>query len=301
VIRLAVRCQPEAAEPVLAALLELAPNGVEEDAGDGWVEYAVYGPPGEVPELGDLRAAAGGGLVEVTSTEVPDDWADRWRDFHRAVAIGDGRLVVHPSWGEPGPTRDPAAPGREAKEAAGRHVDVVVDPGQAFGTGAHATTQMCLELLLELADRREAVGGLTDLGTGSGVLAIAAAKLGWAPVTGFDHERAALAAAAANAAANTVELGLERVNLREELPALAPAVVANLTAPLLVEVARRLREPPRSLVASGMLRSEVEQVEEAFAARGLRVEKRREAGDWAAFLLAGRGDPDSRGQLDHRR
>ena len=87
-IRLAVRCAPEYAEHVMANLLELAPNGLEEERGPGWVEFAIYGPPGEVPELGELQAAAGGSLVDVTTTSVPDDWADRWADFHRPIEVG---------------------------------------------------------------------------------------------------------------------------------------------------------------------------------------------------------------------
>ncbi len=216
-IRLAVRCRPEDAERVLAELLELAPGGIEEESAEEWVEFAVYGPPGEVPAVPELEAAAGEGLVEISSTEIPDDWADRWRDFHEPVSIAGGRIVVRPSW----------EPGAAASEGG---VDIVVDPGQAFGTGAHATTRMCLELLLELADAGEASGPLADLGTGSGVLAIAAAKLGFAPVSGCDSEPAALEAAAENAAANGVELELVRLNLRERPPPEAPALVANLTA-----------------------------------------------------------------------
>ncbi|MDP9188606.1 MAG: hypothetical protein M3O25_05085, partial [Actinomycetota bacterium] len=96
-IRLAVRCAPAAAEEVLANLLELAPNGVEEERGPGFVEYAVYGAAGEVPELGELEAATGDSLVEVTTTSVPDDWADRWSDFHKPVVVA-GRIRVRPSW-----------------------------------------------------------------------------------------------------------------------------------------------------------------------------------------------------------
>ena len=174
-------------------------------------EYAIYGPPGELPEVPELEAAAGDGLVEISSTEIPDDWADRWRDFHEPVVVAGGRIVVRPSWETGRPAPDPAVPGREAEELAG--IDVVIDPGQAFGTGAHATTGMCLELLLELADGAPQ-GALADLGTGSGVLAIAAAKLGLAPVIGCDSELAAVEAAAANAAANGVEIELQRLNLR---------------------------------------------------------------------------------------
>jgi ribosomal protein L11 methyltransferase len=274
-IRLAVRCRPELAERVLSELVELAPNGVEEQAGQGWVEYAIYGTPGELPALPELEAAAGDGLVEVESIEIPDDWADRWRDFHRSVLIA-GRLLVRPSW--------QAAGGRSAVD-----VEIVVDPGQAFGTGAHPTTRMCLELMLELANRDGARGALTDLGTGSGVLAIAAARLGWAPVFAVDHEEAALGAASSNAELNGVVVELGRVNLRDELPELAPTTVANLTAPLLGEVAGRLADAPRWLVCSGMLRTEVEQVEEPFAARGMDVAEKRFDGDWAASLLRGPG------------
>ncbi len=280
-IRLAVRCRPELAERVLADLVELAPGGVEEEAGSDWVEFAIYGAPGELPALPDLEAAVGDGLVEVTSKEIPDDWADRWQDFHEPVSVARGRIVVRPSWESP--TGDPAAPGRDPEEEAG--MDVVIDPGQAFGTGAHPTTRMCLELLLEVADAGEARGALADLGTGSGVLAVAAAKLGFAPVVGCDHEVAALDAAAAGAKANGVDLQLLRVNLRAERAPEAATVTANLTAPLLREVASRIERPPERLVCSGMLVSEVDEVVDAFGARGLRERERHASGGWAALLF----------------
>ena len=268
-IRLAVRCAPEHAERVLAELVELAPGGVEEEHGRDYVEYAIYGAPGELPALPDLEAAAGEGTVEVATTEIPDDWADRWRDFHEPVWVLD-RLVVRPSWESLAKPAD---------------VEVVIDPGQAFGTGAHPTTVMCLELLLDLAESDQAAGPLADLGTGSGVLAIAAAKLGWGPVLGVDHEPAALEAAAANAAANDVELDLRRVNLRQEPPPEAGTIVANLTAPLLIEVAGRLESPPPVLVCSGLLATEIDDVVSALASAGLREPDRRGSGDWVALCF----------------
>jgi ribosomal protein L11 methyltransferase len=273
-VRLAVRCRPEVAERVLGDLLELVPGGVEEERGADWVEFGIYGPPGELPTVPVLEATAGEDLIEVSSTEIPDDWADRWRDFHEPVSVADGRLVVRPSW--------------EEAAGAAAQVDIRIDPGQAFGTGAHATTGMCLELLLELADRGEAEGALADLGTGSGVLAIAAAKLGWSPVIGCDSEVAAVEAAAANAAANRVELELRRINLRDERPPAAPTIVANLTAALLEAVAVRLGEPPRALVCSGLLVGEADRVAAALAGAGLAVAERRTNGDWAALLCRGR-------------
>ena len=300
-IRLAVRCVPELAEQVLSELTVLAPNGVEEERGRGYVEYAIYGGEGELPELGEIEAAAGGGLVELVATTVPDDWADRWQDFHKPLLVGN-RLWLRPSWEEP----------REGT------IDVVVDPGQAFGTGAHPTTRLCLELLLELEAAGEASGSLVDLGTGSGVLAIAAAKLGWHPVVGYDHEPAAIEAATANAAANDVSASFELTNLREGLPQLAPTVVANLTAPVLNVVANQLTsdggtrgrgrrslpavapptppprpatvpqgssEAPATVVCSGLLPSELDDIVVAFEPAGLSEADRRYDGDWAALLL----------------
>ena len=273
-IRLAVRCRPEQAEQVLAELVELVPSGVEEERGSGYVEYAIYGPPGELPELPDLQAAAGDGLVEIETTEIPDDWADRWRDFHEPVVIGGGRMVVRPSW----------------EGERGTEIDIVVDPGRAFGTGGHATTRCCLELLLGLADRGLASGALADWGTGSGVLAIAAAKLGWDPVAGCDHELPAVEAAVANAAANGVDVTVERANLREAVPPAAATVTANLTAPLLIPLAERMAAGaiavPERMVLSGLLGTERDRVAVAYGAAALDVEIELADGDWAALLLA---------------
>jgi ribosomal protein L11 methyltransferase len=270
VIRLAVRCSPEHAERVLAELLVLAPGGVEEDEGDDYVEYAIYGAPGEVPELGELPAVIDGAPIEVSTEEIPDDWTDRWRDFHRPAVVGD-RIVVAPSW-------------EQVPE--GDLIHIVVDPGQAFGTGAHPTTRMCLELLIELADEGLAGGPLADWGTGSGVLAIAAAKLGFDPVIACDHEVAALEAAGENAQANGVELDLDRRNLRAEPPPGAPVATANLTAPVLREIAVRLADPPSPLICSGLLLREADDIVAAFGERGLAERRRLEDGDWAAVLLA---------------
>jgi ribosomal protein L11 methyltransferase len=292
-IRLAVRCRPEQAEVVLAELTVLAPNGVEEEAGPDYVEYAIYGGEGELPELGAVEAAAGDGLVEVVATEVPDDWADRWRDFHRAVVVG-GRLCVRPSWEDGG---DRSADGV---------ADIVIDPGRAFGTGAHPTTRLCLELMLELEAAGEANGPLTDLGTGSGVLAIAAAKLGWGPVTAYDHEQASVEAAKENAALNGVELTTQLLNLRDGLPELAPTTVANMTAPVLKAIAAQLHgdggrarrslpavappgpsSVPNTLICSGLLPEEVDDVAAKFGRTGLSKAGSRTDGDWAALLLRG--------------
>ncbi len=275
-IRLALRVRREDADVVLAELLELAPSGVEEtDLPDGLIEYAVYGAPGELPDLPDVQAAAGGALVEVVTTEVADDWADRWRQFHRPIEIA-GRLYVRPPWE---PARDDL-------------MDLVIDPGQAFGTGAHHTTRLCLELLAEevVPDAPDAAG-VMDLGCGSGVLAITAAKLGWGPVAGVDHELESVRATAENAEANGVTVAVERFDLIRGGPApTAPLVLANLLRPLLLCVARAgfaagEGRAPRTLIASGLLTHEADEIATAFARHGLHETDRRTSGEWAALLL----------------
>lgn len=273
-IRLAVRAPSPAGEQVLAALLELAPAGVEQVDGEDFVEFALYGAPGELPALGEGAAEVGGVTVTVRGEEVPDDWADRWRRFHRPVLV-TGRLYVRPPW-----EQSAMRPGVE---------EVVIDPGQAFGTGTHPTTEGCLELLVHLAGgsgRRGRLGSLADLGCGSGVLAIAAAKLGFEPVAAVDADLAALEATERNARANGVVLArVERVNLRDDAPPEAEVVVANLMRPLLLRLAPRIvAAPPHAAIVSGLLDEEADEVVAAFGE--VLAERRRLSGrGWTTVVL----------------
>ena len=184
------------------------------------------------------------------------------------MVVGD-ELTVRPPWEPPGTTS----------------VDLVIDPGQAFGTGAHATTRLCLELMLAL----RAGDGFLDLGCGSGVLAITAARLGWSPVVALDNDPACIDATRANALANAVVVEVRRHDLRRDPPAVAPTVAANLLRPLLLAWAERLAEAPRlpeRVIASGLLVGEVDEVAAAFVRLGLVEHERRRAGEWAAILLA---------------
>ncbi len=264
-IRLAIRAPVDAGEQVLAALLEIAPSGVEQVDGDGFVEFAVYGTPGELPELAEGEADVGGVRVTVSGTEVPDDWEERWKRFHAPILVAD-RLYVRPPW-EDAPLR----PGV---------IDLRIDPGRAFGTGAHATTRLCLELLVELDGK----GSFCDLGCGSGVLAIAAAKLGYGPVEAVDSDRLAVDATNLNARDNGVALDVvRRANLREEAPPHADVIAANLMRPLLLRVAELIDARPDALILSGLLDHEADEVAAAFAP----LTERRRLSDrgWTALLL----------------
>jgi ribosomal protein L11 methyltransferase len=292
VIRLALRVRREQAEVVLAELLELAPAGVEERADGDSVEYAVYGAPGELPTLPDLRAAAGEALVQISTSETPDDWQERWKRFHAPVLIdapaaraADARqippLVVRPSWATDAAQSDGAQ-------------QIVIDPGQAFGTGAHASTRQCLELLGALAASLAQGQRLVDVGTGSGVLAIAASLLGFQPVAAVDNELESVAAATENARVNDAAIDVARTDLRRaSLPGLASAevVLANLLAPLLRELACALAREgrrPAHLIAGGLLTGEADEAADHFAAvAGMSIRARRERGEWAALWLVG--------------
>jgi ribosomal protein L11 methyltransferase len=291
VIRLALRVARADAELVLADLLELAPAGVEEielparDGGSAQVEYAVYGPPGELPELPELQALAGGVNVELSSSEVPDDWAERWKRFHRPVLVESANgsvpsLHIRPPW-EDALDRDGVC-------------EIAIDPAQAFGTGAHATTRLCLDLLLALAGVEAARGAVVDVGAGSGVLAIAAAKLGYHPVLALDNDPLSVAAITENARGAGVDVQARPFDLRSQPLPLGEAgeveqmlVLANLLRPLLLEMAGAIAKPPAHVIASGLLPEEADEIAHAYAERfDLRERERRTRGDWAALWLA---------------
>jgi ribosomal protein L11 methyltransferase len=189
----------ERAEEARAQLIALFPEGFEEvDRPDG-LELAVY-TDGRGEER--LRAA----FLQAAAIEVPDDWRDRWRTFHRGARIGT--LWVGPPWEDPPPDAVP----------------VVIDPGRAFGTGGHATTRLCLDFIQALPR-----GSLVDVGCGSGVLAVAAAKLGFAPVIAVDNEGAAVEATAENAERNGVAVEAQLGDALEGPLPETDVAVANIT------------------------------------------------------------------------
>jgi ribosomal protein L11 methyltransferase len=225
-------------EAELALLLHIFPEGVEELDG----AFAVYS---DEPPIG----------FDVVETEdVAAGWEDRWREFHHGVSVG--RFWVGPPWEAPPADAEP----------------IVIDPGRAFGTGAHATTRLTLELLQE-----QPPSSLLDVGCGSGVLSIAAAKLGFAPVAAVDIDPVAVEVTRANAAVNGIELEADRRDaLVDELPPVDLAL-ANVA----LDVVERLLPllPTRRAITSGYLDRDRPHVD------GWRAVDRRTGDGWAADLL----------------
>jgi ribosomal protein L11 methyltransferase len=252
VIRLVLACArgDESEEIARAALLETFAEGVEERrAAGGGLELAVYcaDRPARLPEVAGIWS----------EEPVADGWEDGWRAFHTGRTVA-GRLWVGPPWESP-PSGLPA---------------VFIDPGRAFGTGAHATTLLCLELLA-----RQTPGPLLDLGCGSGVLALAAARLGHAPVLACDDDPAAVEVARENAERNGCDIQVWQCDaLYDELPKGIGLWLANLQLAPLEELAWRPDLPPR-LIVSGLLAGE------AFAPEEYRVAERRGLDGWEGLLL----------------
>jgi ribosomal protein L11 methyltransferase len=236
------------AEPARARFLDLFPGGFEEREDGLTLELVAYTDDVGEARVREIFPAARG-------SDVVPEWDERWRAFHRPARIGP--LWVGPPWEEPPPDA----------------LVVVVDPGRAFGTGAHATTRLCLGLLVDLCTELGG-SGVLDVGCGSGVLAIAAARLGYAPVCALDVEPEAVEATRRNVAANGVEVEVRLADaLRIDLPA-AGVAVANISRGSVEALAPRLG--CRVLVASGHLE------EDAIDLDGFEHRERRVVEGWAA-------------------
>jgi ribosomal protein L11 methyltransferase len=234
------------AEQARAVMLELFPEGFEEIAGQGGLELAAYTNAAGEERIWQAFGGAAGSDVE-------DDWEDRWRQFHKPVRVGS--LWIGPPWETP----DDGA------------IAVVIDPGRAFGTGGHPTTQLCLQLL----DGEER-GSVLDVGCGSGVLSIAAAKLGFAPVLAFDFDPQAIEATERNAADNGVAIDVRQADLRTHALPDAALALANIAAEAVLALSQRVRTP--RVITSGYLVSDEPRL------RGYTVERRVQDGGWAADL-----------------
>ena len=225
VLRVVVRVALETAEVGRATMLELHPEGFEEVERADSLELVAYT---DAPGLSRIRAV----FPDATGAPLASGWEAAWRAFHRPVVVGG--LWIGPPW-EPPPTGLPV---------------VVIDPGRAFGTGAHPTTRLCVDLLSGL-DR----GSLLDVGCGSGVLAIAAARLGFSPVTAMDVDPVAVEVTIANAVVNGIALD---ALVADALHGVLPSVDVALANVLLAPVEAILpRLDARVAVTSGYLAGEL--------------------------------------------
>ncbi|HET9316845.1 MAG TPA: 50S ribosomal protein L11 methyltransferase [Vicinamibacteria bacterium] len=261
---------PEHEDVASAALWECGTIGVQVEARPG-SRTALVASFRDTPALAERLAAALAAVPGVTwrPIELPDvDWVARFREDFRAFEAAGFRVV--PEWDET------ARPGPRT---------LVIDPGRAFGTGTHQTTRLCLELLVEEAQRRP-LGRVLDVGAGTGILAIAARRLGAAAAAAVDLDPEATASCMTHARLNQVLITVVQGDGgRAFLPSRFDALLANLMAPLLVERSAELRSvcaPGATLILSGLLAQDVPAVAEAYAAGAVDA---RVDGEWAALRV----------------
>jgi ribosomal protein L11 methyltransferase len=298
-LELSVEADAEAVEAVSEILARVAPGGVSVEPGFELVEEGLgaridpsrpamiraYVPARDVGSgaraaatvseaLGHLQAFGLRPIGELRTREVDeDDWADAWKRHFHVLHLGR-RLVVKPSW--------------RRHHRTGDEVVMDLDPGMAFGTGLHPTTRLCLVALEERAARAP-LGRTLDVGCGSGILSIAAVKLGAGRVLGVDIDPIAIEATLANARHNRVG---RRIRAREgSIPTDEgpfDTVLANLIAGILIELAPNLAAelvPGGTLITSGIFIDRELAVREALEAAGFLLTGRRHESDWVALEM----------------
>ncbi len=219
----------------------------------------------------ELEAQAGGQEIRVGLERLDEEnWSETWKLHFKPLHVGD-RLWILPPW-EPRPQGS---------------IAVVIEPGMAFGTGGHATTSLCLEGVLEVLDRRPGAA-VVDVGCGSGILGIAAAKLGAGRVVMIDNDPVAVAVAKENADANGVPAIETSDRPVEDLGQRFELVIANILAGTLVELADPIAAAVAAggeLLLSGILVDQVEGVRRAYEERELRLRGIRRQGEWAMIWM----------------
>ena len=259
-----LRVPASALEDVLDRLLPTVPGGVREvPAGEGEVELFMRGDG--LPSLAEIVAAADPTPYEISERQVSDDWRERRLADYRPEVIGE-RLVVRPDWAPV------AAPGL---------IDISLTDVGAFGEGAHPTTRGCLELLLGL----EPAGSFADLGCGSGVLAILAARLGWDPVVAVDLLPASVEAARANAEHNRVSIEVDLADLASESVPAVDAFAANVPSEIHQVIAAGGAGGARSVLVSGFGADRADAVIGTYAIAGLCERRRAQRSGWVLCEL----------------
>jgi ribosomal protein L11 methyltransferase len=249
-----------ALEDVLDRLLPIVPGGVRERPLDERsLELRMRGDA--VPPLAALSAALAPLPHQIEEHEVSDDWRERRLAEYSSDVIG-GRIVVRPAWA-PAPDK--------------HLIDIVLAESSAFGSGMHPTTRACLELLLEL----EAAGSFADLGCGSGVLAIAAARLGWGPLVAVDVQPLSVQTARENAERNGTEIEIDVADLLQVTAPTAAGFAANVPAAVHASIVSRWRDAaPEVGLLSGFGEGEADAVIDGYGRWGLRERRRLAREGW---------------------
>jgi ribosomal protein L11 methyltransferase len=252
-------------EDVLDAVLPALPGGLHVRHDGDLVELRIPDAPG-TPAEEELRVLASPRLIELSAAEVSDDWRRRRLGRYEPLIVAE-RFLLRPEWAPPSDDRS--------------LIEIVLGQSPAFGTGLHPTTQACLATLAEV----DCGGSLADLGCGSGVLAIAAARLGFSPVVAVDIEPASVAAAGANATRNGVEIDVRCVDVASQPPPPAETVVANVPPAVQLALAEGVEAPPSLLIASGFKPDEISAVASAWEPRGLNVDDEVRANEWSVLVM----------------
>ena len=257
---------------------EDAPPGDHPPPDPGHVRVLLYV---EELALSSARAQLEAMLVHypgatLVARPLDPDWKERWKRWFKGFQVSP-RLAVRPSWEDDPEGLDEGA------------VVVTIEPGMAFGTGQHETTHLCLEALDACAKGTNPPPQILDVGCGTGILAIAAARLWGAEVLGIDVDEAALRSARDNLAPNGVEslVTLSATPLAE-VQAQYPLVIANIIAPVLLALADALVEhvaPGGSLWLSGVLETQVDEVRRRYEALGAQVMDTQQRGEWVRLRL----------------
>ena len=297
-LEVSLTVEAELVEPIAEVLARFVPNGVTTEQGVKFLDEEDEGTAaGPITVRAYLEINEGIeetrqkleqslyylGMIQPLPAPVyqqiaDQNWMEAWKKNYRPIPVGK-RLVIVPAWLEsPDPERVP----------------IRIDPGMAFGTGTHPTTQLCLELL-EAAVEKVRPERVMDIGCGSGILSIAALKLGAGQVLGLDIDPQSVKNSRENAELNSIgeELLLGQGSVAEVREGgfpfrSAPLILVNILAPVIIRLfdagLADLCEPGGALILSGILADQEERVAKAAAAHGLRLDDRRQMGDWVALM-----------------